>query len=202
MGWKGSLILVLSLIVVGLFAWAAVARLLAPTSNTSLNHFDAIVVLGTAVDMDGNPSPGLQARVAEGVREYERGVAPRLILSGGPEPNHFVEAKVMARTAEAEGIPESAIVQETRSKDTIQNGCYSMEIMEGHGWHSAEVISSASHLPRAGLIFNQLPLEWRTHAAPPIQHEFALASGYAIALETLKTVRYLLWARRTEHCEP
>jgi uncharacterized SAM-binding protein YcdF (DUF218 family) len=202
LGWKGSLILALSVIVAGLFAWAAIARHLAPTSNTSRNHFDAIIVLGTAVDMDGNPSPGLQARVTESVREYERGVAPRLILSGGVEPNHFVEAKVMARTAEAEGIPESAIVQEARSKDTIQNGCYSMRIMESHGWHSAEVISSASHLPRAGLIFDQLPLEWRTHAAPPIQHEFVLASGYAVALETLKTVRYLLWAHRTERCEP
>lgn len=202
MGWKGSLILVLSVVVVGLFAWAAIERHQAPTSNTSLNHFDAIIVLGTAVDMDGNPSAGLQARVTEGVREYERGVAPRLILSGGMEPNHFVEAKVMARTAEAEGIPESAVVQETRSKDTIQNGCYSMQIMENHGWRSAEVISSASHLPRAGLILNRLPLEWRTHAAPPIEHESALASGYAVALETLKTVRYLLWARRTERCEP
>jgi uncharacterized SAM-binding protein YcdF (DUF218 family) len=202
MGWKGSPILVLSVVIVGLFAWAAIARLQAPTSNTSLNHFDAIIVLGTRADMDGNPSPGLQARVTEGVREYERGAAPRLILSGGMEPNHFVEAKVMARTAEAEGIPESAIVQETRAKDTIQNGCYSMQIMENHGWHSAEVISSASHLPRAGLIFDRLPLEWRTHAAPPIEHESALASGYAVALETLKTVRYLLWARRTERCAP
>jgi uncharacterized SAM-binding protein YcdF (DUF218 family) len=192
----------LSALGVGLFIWAALVRHLAPTSNTSLDHFDAIIVLGTSVDMDGNPSPELQARVTESVREYERGVAPRLILSGGPEPNHFVEAKVMARTAEAEGIPESAIVQEARSKDTIHNGCYSMQIMESHGWHSAEVISSASHLPRAGIIFDKLPLEWRTHAAPPIQHEFPLVSGYAVALETLKTVRYLLWAQRTERCEP
>lgn len=202
LGWMGTLILVLSVVVVGLFAWAVFVRLFAPTSNTSLNHFDAIIVLGTSVDRDGNPSPELQARVTEGVREYERGVAPRIILTGGQEPNHFVEAKVMARTAEAEGIPESAIVQETRAKDTIQNGCYSMQIMESHGWHSAEVISSASHLPRAGVIFNQLPLEWRTHAAPPVRREFPLLSEYAVALETLKTVRYLFWARRTERCEP
>ena len=202
LGWKVSLILVLSVAVLGLFAWAILVRLFAPTSNTSLNHFDVIIVLGASVDRDGNPSPELQARVTEGVREYERGVAPRLILSGGPEPNHVVEAKVMARTAEAEGIPESAIFQEARSRDTIQNGCYSMQIMESHGWHSAEVISSASHLPRAGVIFNQLPLEWRTHVAPPVQRKFPLVSEYAVALETLKTVRYLLWARRTERCGP
>ena len=84
MGWRGSLILVLSVVVVALFAWAALVRVFAPMSNTSLNHFDAIIVLGASVDRDGNPSPELQARVTEGVREYERGVAPRLILSGGP----------------------------------------------------------------------------------------------------------------------
>ena len=196
------LFLGLCAVVVGLLAWAALVRYLAPASNTPLNHFDAIIVLGTSVDIDGNPSPELQARVSESVREYERGVAPRLILSGGPEPNHFVEASVMARTAEAEGIPESAIVQEVRAKDTIQNGCYSVQIMERHGWHSAEVISGASHLPRAALIFDKLPLVWRTHAAPPIRHESAVESGYDVALETVKTVRYLLWARRTEHCEP
>jgi len=200
-GWKGWLILALFLMVVGVFAWAAVVRHQAPTSNTNLNHFDAIIVLGTAVDRDGNPTSWLLARVTEGVREYERGVAPRLILSGGPEPNHFVEADVMARAAEAEGIPGSAIVEEARSKDTIQNSCYSMQIMENHGWHSAEVVSSASHIPRAGIIFNQLPLQWRTHAAPPIQRSSPLGEGYASWLETLKTVRYLLWARRTESCE-
>jgi uncharacterized SAM-binding protein YcdF (DUF218 family) len=108
----------------------------------------------------------------------------------------------MARAAESEGIPQSAIFKEARSEDTIQNSCYSLQIMQDHGWHSAEVVSAASHLPRAGIIFNQLPLQWRTHAAPPIQRISPLGAGYATWLETLKTVRYLLWARRTESCEP
>ena len=201
-GWKGWLILALCVIVAGLFTWAMIVRSQAPTANTALNHFDAIIVLGTAVDKDGNPSPWLLARVTEGVREYERGVAPRLILSGGPEPNHFIEADVMARAAESEGIPASAIIKEARSKDTIQNSCYSLQIMQGHGWHSAEIVSSASHLPRAGIIFDQLPIRWRTHAAPPVEHTSALGAGFASWLENLKTVRYLLWARRTESCAP
>ena len=88
--------------------------------------------------------------MTEGVREYERGVAPRLILTGGAAHNQFVEARVMARTAEAQGIPASAIFVEPEARDTIQNACYSVRIMKAHGWRSAEVVSSASHLPRAG----------------------------------------------------
>ena len=66
----------------GLLCWGTAARLLAPTSNTSLTRFDAIIVLGYPADSDGNPTPEQLARVNEGVHEYERGVAPRLIMSG------------------------------------------------------------------------------------------------------------------------
>jgi uncharacterized SAM-binding protein YcdF (DUF218 family) len=200
--WRGWLILTSSTVFLALFAWAAVARELAPTSNTSLTHFDAIIVLGAPADTDGNPSPVQLARVTEAVHEYERGVAPRIIVSGGIDRNRPVEAQVMARTAEAQGIPASAIFQEGKARDTIQNGCYSVGIMRSHGWHSAEVVSSASHLPRAGLIFSELPVEWRTHPAPPLEHESMLRRSRFAATETLKTLRYLAWARWMDTCKP
>jgi uncharacterized SAM-binding protein YcdF (DUF218 family) len=202
LGWKGRLILGSSTAVLALLAWAAVARELAPTSNTALTHFDAIIVLGAPADTDGNPSPIQLARVTEAVHEYERGVAPRLIVSGGIDADRPVEAVVMARTAEAQGIPASAIFQEGKARNTIQNGCYSVGIMQSHGWHSAEVVSSANHLPRAGLIFSQLPVEWRTHAAPPLEHESSLRWVRHNASETLKTLRYLVWARWVDNCTP
>jgi uncharacterized SAM-binding protein YcdF (DUF218 family) len=130
-------------VVVGVLAWAAIARGFAPASNTSLTRFDAIIVLGSPADGDGNPTPEQLARVTEGVNEYKRGTAPRLILTGGAARNHFVEARVMARTAEAQGIPASAIFVEPQAMDTIQNACYSVRIMQVHGWHSAEVVSAA-----------------------------------------------------------
>ena len=113
--------------------------------------------------------PRQLARVTEAVREYERGVAPRLLFTGGPAHNQFVEADVMAGAAAAQGIPPSAIFVETKATDTIQNACYSARIMQAHGWHSAEIVSSAYHLPRAGMIFSHTPLDWRLHAAPPLQ---------------------------------
>jgi uncharacterized SAM-binding protein YcdF (DUF218 family) len=183
-----------------LVAWGAIARAIAPKSNTKLTRFDAIIVLGTPADSDGNPTPQQLARVNEGVREYERGVAPRLILTGGAAYNRFVEAEVMARTAHAEGIPESAIVVEPEAKDTIENACYSVRIMKSHGWRSAEVVSSASHLARAGIIFSKLPLEWRTHVAPPLEPEGGRAMDTDALVETLKTVRYLIWAQWADRC--
>jgi uncharacterized SAM-binding protein YcdF (DUF218 family) len=185
---------------IGLLAWAVLARQLAPESNTSLARFDAIIVLGTSADSDGNPTPDQLARVTEAVHEYERGVAPRLIMTGGAAHNRFVEARVMAQTAHAEGIPEAAILVEPEAQDTIENACYSTRILRSHGWSSAEVVSSAGHLPRAALIFGRLPLQWRTHAAPLLSPESAAYRSAVTSVETLKTLRYLVWARWTEHC--
>jgi len=185
--------------------WAILARSLAPMSNTSLTRFDAILVLGTPADSDGNPTPEQLARVAEGVHEYQRGVARHLIFSGGATSHGFVEARVMAHAAEAQGIPESAIIEETEPRNTIQNACYSVRIMKAQGWRSAEVVATAAQLPRAGIIFNALPsqsLDWSVHTAPLLSPPSTAYEGTRAAVEVLKTARYLIWARWADHCEP
>ncbi|HEY6847713.1 MAG TPA: YdcF family protein [Terracidiphilus sp.] len=205
--WKLRLILGGLSAVLLLLAWAEIARSLAPASNTSLTRFDAIIVLGYPADSDGNPKPTQLARVIEAVHEYQRGVAPRLILTGGAAHNRFIEAQVMARSAEAEGIPDSAVFPEPEARDTIENACYAARIMKAHGWRSAEVVSSDYQLPRAGLIFHALakdapPLEWSSHAAPPLSPQSSAYQSALSGVEVLKTARYLIWARWFDRCEP
>ena len=199
--WRTRLILVGLAGMIVILAWAMIARTLAPTGNTSLNRFDAIIVLGTPADSEGNPKPEQLARVTEGVREYERGVAPRMILTGGPAHNEFVEARVMARVAEAQGVPASAIVIEPQAQDTIQNACYAGRIVKERGWRSVEVVGGAAQLPRAGLIFSRLPLQWRTHAAPTLEPQSNVLNQGRELMEILKTVRYLLYGEWAERCE-
>ena len=200
-----------SLSAVGLLAalliWAFAARKFAPRANTNRQNFDAIIVLGTPADSDGNPTPELLDRVTEAVGEYERGMAPRIIVTGGAAYNRFVEADVMTRVAQAQGVPASVILEEPQARDTIQNACYSVRILKSHGWQSAEVVTSAYHLPRAAMIFSRIaqkdiiPLTWRVHAAPANP-----APGYrgsiAEVVDTLKTARYLVWSRWAETCTP
>jgi uncharacterized SAM-binding protein YcdF (DUF218 family) len=189
-------------IAIVLVAWAALARAFAPLGNTPATRFDTLIVLGSPADAEGNPTPVQLSRVTEAVHEYERGIAAHLILSGGPSHRSYVEAEVMARTAEAQGVPASSIVLEPQALDTIQNACYSERLMKAHGWRSAEVISNRSHLPRAGLIFSRLPINWRMHAAPSLEPEIRSPVRFTIALETLKTLRYLVYAQWAERCTP
>ncbi len=202
LGWRVKLIFAAITSALLLLALGAMGRMLAPASNTALTRFDAIVVLGTSIDADGNPTPELLARVTEAVHEYERGVAPRLILTGRQPSSRFEEAGVMARIAHSQGIPESALFLEPEANNTIQNACYSVRLMRMHGWRSAEVVSDARHLPRAGLIFSQEPIEWRVHAAPPLSPESVAYADTATFRETLKTARYLVWSRQFERCVP
>lgn len=157
-----------------------------PTHNTAATHFDTLIVLGCPAKPDGTPSPEQRERVLEGVRQYKAGVAPYIIMTGAAAHNQYVEADVMAELARSQGVPASAIIEEPQAQNTIQNIFYSAQIMNDHGWNSAEIISSPSHLPRTALIVNTLNLRqpnlyinWRTHAAhwPP---EYTLARKLGI----------------------
>lgn len=202
--WRVRLILAGSVLVVACIAWAAVARATAPSGNTPADRFDAIIVLGGGVNSDGNPTPSTQARVNEAVHEYERGVAPRLILTGGsPIGDHgFNEASVMAGVAQSEGVPASNIALEAQARNTIQNACFSARVMRHHGWRSAEVITTPAHLPRAEIIFSSTPIQWRGHAAPPLEPQSAFMANVSGADEILHTVYYLVFSRWALRCSP
>jgi uncharacterized SAM-binding protein YcdF (DUF218 family) len=206
LSWQGKALLLVIGSIAALLATAAVARSFAPKTNTSRENFDAIIVLGTPADGDGNPTPELLDRVTEGVHEYERGIAPHLIVTGAAAHNRFVEADVMARVAESQGVPARVILEEPHALDTIQNACYSARILESHGWHSAEIVSSATHLPRAAMIFSHLAgstlgsFEWRVHTAATNLTPEASTNAANLA-EIIKTARYFVWSRWLEPCD-
>lgn len=197
LGTRTRIVLFAALGLAALVAWGTLSRALAPKGNTTAGRLDALIVLGSPSDSEGNPTPDELAKVTEAAREYDRGVASHVILTGGAAHNQYVEAAVMARVAESQGIPASEIFLEPRALDTIQNACYSARIMRDHGWRSAEVISVGYHLPRAALIFSRLPVDWRVHAAPPLEPG---STNEGDVLEILKTVRYLVYAQWAESC--
>jgi uncharacterized SAM-binding protein YcdF (DUF218 family) len=156
-----------------------------PATNTSLTHFDTIIVLGTPASPDGTPSPEQRERALEGIREFKAGIAPHLIFTGAAAHNQFVEAHTMAALALAQGVPPDAILEEDQAQNTVQNIFYSQRIMAAHGWTSAEVVSSPSHLPRTALILKHFSMQWSTHPAPwPPEYTFwQRAAHYSVEAE-------------------
>lgn len=190
--------------VAALLAWSWLDLHFAPQPTAAAaGPVDALIVLGSPADSDGNPKPAMQDRVNEAVAEYERGTANRIVFSGGAAHNRFVEADVMARAAIAQGVPPSAIYRDRASRDTIQNLCNSLALARSNGWRSVEVISGPAHLPRVRLLLASSDfsgdLRWRTHPAPEINTP-AYYQALAPAYELLSTAHYLLWSRWTESC--
>ncbi len=93
--------------------------------------FDAVVVLGNRPPRldDGRLNPELVSRLRHGVELFRRGVARRLVLTGGPTAGGPSEARVMAELASELGVGEEAMLLEERSQDTIENARFSARIL-------------------------------------------------------------------------
>ena len=126
---------------------------------------EAIVVLGGSISMpsDGHPSSGLIAtsdRLLEAMRLYCAGKAPIIVASGGdspldPEVRPSHEADEMRSMLEEWGVPESAILVETRSVNTHENAVFTHRLLEARKINRIILVTSAIHMPRAQATFRR-----------------------------------------------
>jgi uncharacterized SAM-binding protein YcdF (DUF218 family) len=126
---------------------------------------DVVVVLGARVLPGGLGSPALRARVEKAVALYQRGLAPRLLFSGGVGVNPPAEARVMRELAVRLGVPEEACLLEERSHSTEQNARYSADMLRSLGARSVVVVSDPYHLLRARQYFRLHGFEVATSPA-------------------------------------
>ncbi|MGR3491832.1 MAG: YdcF family protein [Shimia sp.] len=103
---------------------------------------DVILVLG------GTDAVG--ERVPRGVELYKAGYAPRILMSGGSVEGR-AEAEYMRDAAIAAGVSGDLIDVETRSLSTIHNALFSAPLI---GDETYLLVTDASHLPRAWLVFS------------------------------------------------
>ena len=86
--------------------------------------YDAIVVAGCAVKRDGKPSDALDRRTQLAVSLFKRGVAPKIIFTGGVGAGNISEAEAAASLAESLGVARSAMILEERSTSTEENAAF------------------------------------------------------------------------------
>jgi len=108
---------------------------------------DAIGVLGAA-EYDGRPSPVYRARLDHARTLYERGIAPLIITLGGDGGDQFTEGAVGREYLMSMGIPESAIIAETQSRDTADSARRIAIIARANGLKRLVIVSDGTHLFR------------------------------------------------------
>ena len=113
---------------------------------------DVILILGSAVWANEQPSPSLRARTQRAIELYQDGYAPHLLLSGGLGRYPPEEAEVMRRLATAAGIPEEALILDKEAHSTWESIEKAREIMGREGWDTVIIVSDPFHMQRSLLM--------------------------------------------------
>lgn len=155
---------------------------------------DAVIILGAYTD-GFRPSKPLTARLRAGLHLYRHGYAGYFVVSGGQGADETIsEASSMRRFLILNGVPPEAILMEHHSTDTWENLRNSCVVMEKHDLHSAIVVTSDYHLPRALAVAKHLDMQVSGFPAVSHRSEFK----YAVR-EVVARVKYTLNGQAALH---
>jgi uncharacterized SAM-binding protein YcdF (DUF218 family) len=108
---------------------------------------DAIGVFGAA-EYDGRPSPVYRARLDHALDLYQHGVAPLIITLGGNGGDQYNEGAVGREYLMSMGVPESAIIAETESRNTEESARRIAVIARANRLRRLVIVSDGTHLFR------------------------------------------------------
>jgi uncharacterized SAM-binding protein YcdF (DUF218 family) len=189
-GWRriGQVLLGVALVVLWIAATPVFANWLTwqlesqfpPRTIETLPQSDVVIILGGVL---GQPVPPRIAadltdsadRIMHALRIYRAGKAPLIVISAGNLYGGAAidsEAQLIADFLIELGAPPSALVLETRSRNTRENAVNTGAIFKQHGWRNGLLVTSGAHMPRAFAAFQRMglnvtPAATDIHSGPP-----------------------------------
>jgi uncharacterized SAM-binding protein YcdF (DUF218 family) len=130
---------------------------------------DAIIVLGAA-QYEGRPSPVLKARLDHAAELWVRGLAPRMIVTGGRGVGDTTsEAAVGMRYLVQRGVPADSIAMDTEGLTTSQSMVAVRRLLDSAPYPAVILVSDPFHMLRLSLLARRLhmiPLLSPTRTSP------------------------------------
>lgn len=154
-----------------------------------LSMTDVGVVLGNKVELDGQPSKRLVARLDKAVELYESGYIQCIIVSGGIGKEGFDEGEVMKVYLVDQGIPEDKIIVDSNGYNTHMTAENTKAIMEDMNLQTVTVITQYHHVSRTKLAFRKLGFD---NVASAGAKRFEARDIYSIFREFFAYYKYLL----------
>jgi uncharacterized SAM-binding protein YcdF (DUF218 family) len=146
---------------------------------------DAIAVFGAA-EYDGRPSPVLRARLDHALELYGEKLAPLVIPLGGGDPTERTsEGGVGKAYLLAHGVPEAAIIAETKSRDTRESAGRLARIAQANHLARILVVSDGTHLFRIHALCQAEGLDVITSPRPELHPLAPLQAAERLAHEVL-----------------
>ena len=117
-------------------------------------HAQAIIVLGASVASNGKASDCLHARAVLAADLYKRGLAKKIICTGGLGEYPPTEAEAAAVVIEGQGVNAGDIILEPQSHTTLENARNAAIICRKQHWTHVILASEPFHLWRASRNFS------------------------------------------------
>jgi len=133
---------------------------------------DAVVVLSSNLQADGDPSPVELQRLVRGIELVAQGHAPRLVVTElpPPAPAHAPEAQAAcSRLGLACEVVSAGLVRNTH--DEAVN---TAELFRARGWRTLLLVTSPTHSRRAAATFEARGLE--VVSVPSVETRYDLES--------------------------
>ncbi len=148
---------------------------------------DAIVVMGAA-QYNGHPSPVLRARLDHAIALWQRGLAPRMVLTGGAgEGDTASEAAVGRLYAVSRGVPDTAILLENEGRTSSQSLRSAADLLHAFHAHTAIIVSDPFHMLRLEILGRRFGLDPLTSPALPTPGSRRLLRQWGnLLIESLK----------------
>lgn len=140
----GAVLIVLAVLIInGIVRHSTMPYILAPDKVE--RDYDCILVLGCGV-VGKTPSPMLTDRVLTGISFYEKGAAPKLLMSGDNSKIDYDEVNVMKNFAISAGIDSKNIFMDHAGLSTYESMYRAKEIF---GVKKVLIVTQGYHLYRA-----------------------------------------------------
>ena len=149
MKWAAAIAGVMALLALAAEVAHVAERIATQSTVDEARPADIIVVLGAA-EYRGKPSPVLRARLDHALSLYQKGLAPRILTTGGAGGDPvYTEGDVGRAYLVSRGVPSEAIVVDAEGTTTVYATASSAEIMRRMGLKSCIVVSDGYHIFRA-----------------------------------------------------
>ena len=155
-----------------------------------------VVVLGGGYTWDANWAPSSNLinnslpRLNEGIRLWRANPGSKMIFTGAAaKTNPVSTAEAGARVAESLGVPRSAIITLDSPKDTEEEAA---AVKQAIGDVPFLLVTSASHLPRAMVFFQQAGL----HPLPAPANQLAINAPLNLWVRIIPSPAWLMHSDR------
>lgn len=166
-------------------------------SRDNARPASAIVVLGAAQYV-GHPSPVLRARLDHAIDLYRRGLAPKMIFTGGfGDHDTTSEAAVGQRYAIEHGVPPRVILIENSGRSTSESLQNVARLMDAEPSRDVILVSDPFHMLRLSILarrYGMTPFASPTRTSP-ISLSRKESWKYALAESVKVPVAFLLERR-------